>query len=81
MTKRTKRRTKAAPAGCPFIRLVHVPNALDADGEPRVALELPPSPGAVSRRPALLMFASIAAALTHKRQAESAAVQKRGGRK
>ena len=52
------------------VRLVHIPAAVDADGEPRVALEVPPRPGAVSRRPMLVVFASMAAALASKRSME-----------
>jgi hypothetical protein len=73
MTKRviTKRsRGRTAPAACLPIRLVHIPNATDADGEPRIALELPLRPDSLSRRPMLMMFASIAAALDSKRQME-----------
>ena len=61
------------PQVCPFVpsvRLVHIPNAVDPDGEPRVALEVPPGPGTLSRRPVLLMFASMAAALDSKRSME-----------
>jgi len=54
------------------IRLVHIPAAVDADGEPRVALEVPPRPGMQQRRPVLLMFASMAAALDGKRAMEGA---------
>jgi hypothetical protein len=52
------------------VRLVQIPAAVDADGEPRIALEVLPHPGSVSRRPTLLMFASMAAALASKRMLE-----------
>jgi hypothetical protein len=65
-----KLRTAQVRSIPPIVRLVHIPNATDADGEPRVALEVPPSPGALSRRPMLLMFASMAAALDSKRVLE-----------
>jgi hypothetical protein len=64
------RRSKPRPCAQAPIRLVHIPAAVDADGEPRVALEVPPRPGAQQRRPALLMFASMAAALAGKREME-----------
>ncbi len=57
------------PAAAP-IRLVHIPNAIDPDGEPKVALEVPPKPGALNRRPVLMMFASLSAALAEKREME-----------
>ncbi len=66
---RRPRRLLAQPTTA-TIRLVHIPNAADADGEPRVALEVPPKPGSVNRRPVLLMFASMAAALDSKRSME-----------
>ena len=74
MTKQTttrQRRSKAAQPRTSPIRLVQIPNAADADGEPRVALEMPPVPGALSRRPVLLMFVSMAAALATKRSLEA----------
>jgi hypothetical protein len=69
-TTTKRKRDKVAPIAHTPIRLVHIPNAMDADGEPRVALEVLPRPGSVSRRPMLMMFASIAAALDSKRTME-----------
>jgi hypothetical protein len=68
--KNTRRKPKLeAPRPAP-VRLVQIPAAVDADGEPRIALEVLPHPGSVSRRPTLLMFASMAAALASKRMLE-----------
>jgi hypothetical protein len=64
-----KKRIAEAPRFAP-VRLVYVPAAVDTDGEPRIALEVLPQPGSVSRRPTLLMFASMAAALASKRNME-----------
>jgi hypothetical protein len=69
MPKKRVQRSKTSNAG-PAARVVFIPNAVDEDGEPRVALEVPPRPGSVSRRPALLLFASMAAALASKRMLE-----------
>lgn len=72
MNKRTHQRIHG-PGAVPFampIRLVHIPNAADADGEPRIALEVPPGPGTLNRRPVLLMFATVSAALAGKRKLE-----------
>lgn len=52
------------------IRLIAVPNALDADGAPRAALLVPPAPDALNRRPALRFFASVTAAIAAKRVLE-----------
>ncbi|WP_424135144.1 hypothetical protein [Roseomonas chloroacetimidivorans] len=68
--KRTRKKSIPSKPALP-IRLVHIPAAVDADGEPRVALEVPPRPGAQQRRPVLLMFASMAAALAGKREMEA----------
>jgi hypothetical protein len=65
-----KLRTAQVRSVPPIVRLVHIPNATDADGEPRVALEVPPGPGTLSRRPVLLMFATMAAALASKQSME-----------
>jgi hypothetical protein len=64
-----KKRKPEAPDFAPA-RVVYIPNAVDNDGEPRVALEVPPRPGSMSRRPTLLMFASMAAALASKQRME-----------
>ena len=53
------------------VRLVHIPALADSDGEPRVLLEVPPSPDGVSRRAVLMMFTTMAAALVAKRQLEA----------
>ena len=68
-TNRKSRAAKVRPF-TPMVRLVRIPNAHDADGEPRIALEVPPYPGAVSRRPVLMMFANMTAALDIKRSLE-----------
>lgn len=69
--KNTRKKTiLAAPRYTP-VRLVHVPAAVDADGEPRIALEVPPRPGSMTRRPVLVMFATMAAALASKRELEA----------
>ncbi len=52
------------------IRLQLMQDALDGDGEPRAALLLPPKPG---RRPVLMMFSTIAAAVAVKRSLEGQA--------
>jgi hypothetical protein len=64
-----KKRKSEAPRPTP-VRLVQIPAAVDADGEPRIALEVLPHPGSMSRRPVLMMFASMAAALASKRSLE-----------
>jgi hypothetical protein len=66
-----KKRKPEAPRLAP-VRLVQIPAAVDADGEPRIALEVLPRPGSVSRRPVLMMFGSMAAALASKREMEAA---------
>lgn len=73
MPKTTTKPRRSSPRPCTVapIRLVHIPAAVDADGEPRIALEVPPRPGAQQRRPVLLMFASMAAALAGKREMEA----------
>lgn len=58
-----------------MVRLVHIPAAIDPDGEQRVALEVPPSPGSASRRAALIVFHSMALALSAKRQMENTSIQ------
>jgi hypothetical protein len=65
-----KKRKLEAPRVAP-VRLVQIPAAVDADGEPRIALEVLPQPGSMSRRPVLMMFASMAAALASKRELEA----------
>lgn len=54
------------------IRITYIPNAVDADGEQRVALEVPAKPGDVFRRAALMVFPSIAAAVAAKAAMEGA---------
>lgn len=53
------------------IRLIEVPSALDADGEPRAALLVPPGASSVSRRPNVRVFPSISAAVAEKRRLEA----------
>lgn len=58
------------PSAAQFARLVLLPDALDATGEPRIALALCAlAPG---RRGGLVIFPTIAAALTAKRDMEAA---------
>jgi hypothetical protein len=64
------RKAKVQQASAEPIRLIDVPNALDANGTPRAALLVPPAPDAVSRRPIIRMFASVAAAIAAKRHLE-----------
>ncbi|MBP0446705.1 hypothetical protein J8J14_18165 [Roseomonas sp. SSH11] len=68
---KTRVRRRKIGNSAPIVRLVHIPAAVDADSEPRVALEVPPRPGTQQRRPVLLMFASMAAALAGKRAMEA----------
>lgn len=71
-----RRRWTEAPAGkiakapAEPIRLIEVPNAIDADGTPRAALLVPPEPAALNRRPVVRFFASIGAAIAAKRALE-----------
>ncbi len=60
------------PFRTPFapIRLHLMPDAPNAEGEPRAALLVPASEAALTRRPVLLMFASIGAAIAAKREME-----------
>jgi hypothetical protein len=50
----------------PIATILHLHDALNADGEPRAALLVP----AVGRRPALTVFATISAAIAAKRALE-----------
>ncbi|MFT8243959.1 hypothetical protein [Roseomonas sp. BN140053] len=52
------------------IRLHLLPDAPDASGEPRAALLVPPS-HTLTRRPALRVFATVAAAIAAKRLLEA----------
>jgi hypothetical protein len=70
--KTTRKKRKAEALRVAPVRLVQIPAAVDADGEPRVALEVLPHPGSMSRRPVLMMFASMTAALASKREMEAA---------
>ena len=54
----------------PSIQLHLMPEALDAEGEPRAALVVPPMPSRYDRRTVTLLFPSIAAALAAKRRLE-----------
>jgi len=49
------------------IRLHLLPDVIDEDGSPKAALQMPPVPG---RRAVVLVFGSIAAALSAKRELE-----------
>lgn len=53
------------------ITLTLLPDAPDADGEPRAALAVPPAPGC--RRGVLLVFASVALAVAEKSRREGGA--------
>jgi hypothetical protein len=70
--KTTRKKGKPEASRSAPVRLVQIPAAVDADGEPRIALEVLPQPGSVFRRPVLMMFASMAAALASKREMEAA---------
>ncbi|MFT8247251.1 hypothetical protein [Roseomonas sp. BN140053] len=63
------RDNRPGDARCALVRLVHIPALADADGVPRVALEMPPVDG---RRAALRVFGSLAAAVAFKSQIEGA---------
>jgi hypothetical protein len=71
-TTRKKRKPEAPRSAA--VRLVQVPAAVDADGEPRIALEVLPHPGSMSRRPVLMMFTTMAAALASKQRMEGGTV-------
>lgn len=53
------------------IRLQMLSDAPDEDGEPQCGLLVPPSPSSVSRRPILVLFANVAAAIEAKRGLET----------
>lgn len=57
----------------PAIRLHLLEDACDADGLPRAALEVPSQPGAIVRRPLLLLFPTIALAVAEKAKREASA--------
>lgn len=52
------------------IRVLLLPDAPHADGEPRAALQHPPKIGAMDRRPVLQLFATLGAALKAKQRME-----------
>jgi len=54
----------------PPIKLHLLPDALDAEGQPRAGLLVPPSPGSASRRTVMVLFPTIAAAVAAKRDME-----------
>jgi hypothetical protein len=54
----------------PPITLTLLPDAPDADGLPRAGLVVPPAPSSTSRRPILLLFGTVAAALAEKTRME-----------
>lgn len=72
-----RRRWTEAPAAKPRaasaepIRLIQIPAALNADGEPRAMLEVPPAPGAVRRVPDILTFRTMGEAIAAKRRLEA----------
>jgi hypothetical protein len=51
--------------------------ARDRDGEPRAALVVPPSSARCGKRPVILLFGSLAAAIAAKRDMEGAADARR----
>ncbi|MBI0538962.1 hypothetical protein D9599_25750 [Roseomonas sp. KE2513] len=53
------------------IHLTLLPDAPDVDGLPRAGLVVPPQPGAVVRRPLLLLFPTVAAAVAAKQAMEA----------
>ena len=53
------------------IKLQLLPDAPDGDGEARAGLLVPAGLGRTNRRPVLLMFATIAAAVAEKQRLES----------
>jgi len=57
-------------SAAPSISLHLLPDAPNADGEPRAALLLPPTATAIDRRPLLRVFGSVGAALAMKRAME-----------
>ncbi len=67
-----------ALVGTTSIRLCLLSEALDRDGESRVALVVPPTPSRYDRRAVTLLFPSIGAALAAKRRLERAEPENRG---
>ena len=61
------------------VRLCLLNEARDRDGEPRAALVVPPSPGRYGKRPVIVVFASLGAALNAKRSMERTADAERPG--
>ena len=59
-------------SGPETIKLHLLPDALDGNGEPRAGLLIPPAPSSPARRPVLLVFTTLAAALAEKRTREGA---------
>ncbi len=55
------------------IQLLQFPDALDASGEPKVGLLLPPPAGSASTKPVLRVFATVSEAVRAKRRLEEAA--------
>ena len=60
-------------AAAPAIQLHVLPEGLDRDGQPRVALVLPAEGGGRTRRAVTLLFPTIAAAVAAKRHMEGVA--------
>jgi len=54
------------------VHLLLLADAPNADGEPRAALLMPPAAAALSRRPMVKIFASLAAAIAAKAELEEA---------
>ena len=55
------------------IRLVHLRDALDTEGEPKAGLLVPPQAGGTSTRPVLQVYGSVSAAVAAKRAMEEVA--------
>ena len=55
----------------PPIKLTMLSDALDADGQPRCGLLMPPPASTPGRRPVLVIFSSLTAALDVKRSMEA----------
>ena len=61
------------------VRLCLMAEARDRNGEPRAALVVPPSPSRYGKRPVILLFPSLTAALHAKRDMEGADGARRPG--
>jgi hypothetical protein len=65
-----RRRRKIPVQLGPVVRLIELPMNRDAEGEPRVAVQITPPPSAIDRRPLLRVFGSLGGALALKRSLE-----------